>query len=192
MNESSLLARLEFVRNAEKLKDTLRSAHTTCGRVESVAEHSWRLALLAMSLADYWPEADLLKLLKLCVLHDLGEAIHGDIPAPQQSATIAKAHDERRDLISILNPLPTELQAEFLGLWDEYENATSLEAKIAKALDKIETILQHNQGKNPPDFDYQFNLGYGRKQTDELPLTARLRSVLDEATRSNMRDSDKS
>jgi putative hydrolase of HD superfamily len=74
------------------------------------------------------------------------------------------------------------LQAEILGLWDEYESAGSREAAIAKGLDKLETILQHTQGRNPADFDYAFNLAYGQRYTGADPLLAALRARLDEAT----------
>jgi HD domain len=68
---------------------------------------------------------------------------------------------ERLDLLEILAPLPGGLRAELVALWDEYESATSAEARLAKALDKLETIMQHNRGLNPENFDYRFNLGYG-------------------------------
>ncbi|QCX13136.1 hypothetical protein APS58_4453 [Paracidovorax citrulli] len=77
-------------------------------------------------------------------------------------------------------------RAGILALWQEYEDATSPEAKAVKALDKLETILQHNQGINPPDFDYGFNLTYGQKHTDADPLFALMRSVLDEGTRQRL------
>jgi putative hydrolases of HD superfamily len=68
-------------------------------------------------------------------------------------------------------------------LWDEYEQARTPEARAAKALDKLETIIQHNQGANPPDFDYLFNLDYGRKYTRAEPLFAQLRELVDADTR---------
>ena len=67
-------------------------------------------------------------------------------------------------------------------LWDEYEAAASPEARLVKALDKLETILQHNQGRNPPGFDYRFNLGYGRQYTGGHPLIVALRELLDQET----------
>ena len=79
--------------------------------------------------------------------------------------------------------LPNELQAELVTLWDEYESATSPEARLAKALDKLETIMQHNQGQNPENFDYRFNLGYGREYTAGHPLIVAFRAALDRETR---------
>ena len=69
------------------------------------------------------------------------------------------------------------------ALWQEYEDAATPEARLAKGLDKIETILTHVQGANPPGFDHGFNLGYGRARTDAQPLTRALRAPLDDETR---------
>ena len=74
-------AYLAFFRAAERLKDTFRSGRTSSGRRESTAEHCWRLCLMAVTLGDELPAIDLRRLLELLVLHDLGEAVHGDIPA---------------------------------------------------------------------------------------------------------------
>ena len=182
MTDSRLHDRLDFLRHAERLKDTVRSGYTTQGRNESVAEHSWRLALLAITCADLLPDVDLLRLLKICILHDLGEAIDGDIPAPAQSDSATKSQKERGDFQTLIAPLPDHLKSEFLSLWDEYEHAASIEGQVAKALDKIETILQHNQGRNPDGFDYSFNLQYGKHYTDSLPFTAQLRALIDTDT----------
>lgn len=179
---------LEFLRATERLKVVTRSAYTSEGNPESVAEHSWRLCLMALVLRDEFPEVDLGKLLAMCVVHDLGEAIGGDVPAPEQARRRAldpgatKAAQEREDLLTLLAPLPATVRQTITSLWDEYEAATSLEARAAKALDKLETILQHTQGANPADFDYRFNLGYGRAFTDGHPAIVRLRAVLDRET----------
>jgi putative hydrolase of HD superfamily len=173
---------LAFLRSAERLKDTLRSSHTSSGRPESAAEHTWRLCLMAVLLRHEFPEVDFAKLIRICVIHDLGEAVRGDIPATSQTATSPKAAQERLDLLEILAPLPRALRTELLELWDEYESATSAEARLAKALDKLETIMQHNQGLNPADFDYGFNLGYGQQYTAAHPLIVAFRAALDRET----------
>ncbi len=182
MNANKLEGILEFLKNAEQLKDTTRSAHTSKGRHESTAEHSWRLCLMAMVLEKEFPHIDIEKLLKLCIIHDLGEALNGDIPAIEQTIGVDKGEDERRDLIDLTSPLQPEMQQEILRLWDDYENAASDEAKLAKALDKLETLLQHTQGKNRGIIDYQFNLTYGKRYTDYDPTTRRLRAMVDMET----------
>ena len=173
-------AYLTFFRNAEALKDTLRSGHTTRGRPESTAEHSWRLTLMALALQGDLPGIDHHRLLGLLIVHDLGEAVSGDIPAPQQ--TRSKIAEERRDMVALLAPLPDEAAARLLALWDEYAAAETPEARLAKGLDRLETVLQHVQGRNPPDFDIGFNLAYGRAQTDSHPLIAALRDPVDAET----------
>lgn len=180
---------LSFLRSAERLKNITRSAWTSEGQRESVAEHTWRLCLMATLLGPEYPDVDMAKLLRICVIHDLGEAIGGDIPAVEQDPDGDKAVQEREDLLELLRPLPARMRQEITTLWDEYEAAVSPEARLAKALDKLETILQHNQGSNPADFDYRFNLGYGRRYTSGDPLMEALRAVLDEETERRAGDS---
>src|ERR671918_209515 len=181
---------LAFLRTAERLKSTPRSGWTTAGERESVAAHTWRLSLMAAVLSDRFPGVDLARLLKICLIHDLGEALHGDVPAPQQSPEASKAAREREDLQSVLAPLPERLREQLTALWDEYEAARTPEAQLAKGLDKLETILQHTQGLNPTDFDYRFNLTYGQAYTAAHPILAALRTRLDAATEARARSSD--
>jgi putative hydrolase of HD superfamily len=151
---------------------------------------------MALVLGPAFPDVDFAKLVKICIIHDLGEAIHGDVPAPEQARRKAlgiaagKAEDERRDLMQLLEPLPAARRDEIVSLWDEYEAAQSAEAKLAKALDKLETIMQHNQGLNPADFDYRFNLGYGRQHTANDPLIAQVREILDRETEARAREAE--
>ncbi len=190
MKKSELIGILEFLRHAEQLKNTIRSSWTSEGQRESVAEHTWRLSLMTLLFYKSFPDVDYAKLAKICIIHDLGEAIGGDIPAIEQRVGDDKAVQERQDLQLFLQPLPEHLQKEITELWDEYEQATSPEAKLAKALDKLETILQHNQGKNPKNFDYRFNLEYGKKYTTEDPLITSIRRILDQETEMRDKESD--
>jgi putative hydrolase of HD superfamily len=182
MQTDELEGVLTFLRAAERLKTVTRSGWTSAGQPESVAEHTWRLCLMAMVLYGRTDAVDLAKLLKMCLIHDLGEAIGGDVPAPAQQAGVNKADRERADLLELIAPLPPAAQREIIELWDDYEAAVSPEARVAKGLDKLETILQHTQGDNPADFDYAFNLAYGQRYTAADPLLAALRARLDEET----------
>ena len=136
---------------------------------------------MALVLRDRFPEVDFTRLVKLCVVHDLGEAVSGDIPAPEQTGAGEKVK-ERRDLLNLLEPLPSALREEITELWDEYDAALTPEARLAKALDKLETLLQHTQGANPPDFNYRFNLNYGRSYTSGDPTLEAIRQILDAET----------
>ncbi len=183
MTTADLDGILAFLRRAEALKSTPRSGWTVSGERESVAAHTWRLCLMAMVLAPQLPGVDHARVLRMLVVHDLGEALSGDIPAPDQVGAASKSDAERADLVSLVASLPVLQRDEILGLWDEYESAHTPEARAAKALDKLETILQHTQGANPPDFDYAFNLDYGVQHTRAVPELAALRSLLDRETR---------
>lgn len=189
MHPSELTGILQFLRHAEQLKNVTRSSWTSEGHRESVAEHSWRLCLMSLVFRKSFPDIDYAKLVKICIIHDLGEAIGGDIPAIEQVDGGSKAAQERQDLLLLVQPLPEHLRQEITALWDEYEEATSPEARLAKALDKLETILQHNQGRNPGDFDYRFNLQYGKKYTSDHPLIASVREILDQETEARARNS---
>ncbi len=188
MHPADLEGILDFLRAAERLKATHRSAYTSTGERESTAEHSWRLCLMAMLLAPEFPDVDFARLVRICIVHDLGEAVHGDIPAPEQARRLAddpaatKAADERNDLLTLTASLPDATRGEIIALWDEYEAAATPEARLAKALDKLETILQHTQGDNPADFDYRFNLRYGRRFTVGHPVIEAMREILDRET----------
>lgn len=188
MGPAELGGILDFLRAAERLKATKRSAYTSTGETESVAEHTWRLCLMAMVLAPAFPDVDVARLLRICIVHDLGEAVSGDIPAPEQARRLAadpaasKGAGERTDLLTLTATLPEASRQEIVALWDEYEAAATPEARLAKALDKLETILQHTQGENPPGFDHRFNLNYGRRFTTGHPLIEQLRAILDAET----------
>lgn len=179
---------IDFLHQAERLKDTLRSGVTSGGRSESTAEHSWRLCLLVLLFEKELQDVDLHRLIKLCIVHDLGEAISGDVPAIHQREDDDRAARERRDLVVLCSPLPEDLKAEIIALWDEYNAASTPEAILAKGFDKLETMLQHVVGMNAPDFDYEFNLSYGVAATDRHPLIRRIRELVDDATRARMEE----
>lgn len=172
---------VEFIKLAEGLKSVTREAWSTTGRRESTAEHSWRLALFAGLLAPSFG-VDIGKTLMMCLIHDLGELYIGDISAVSNPNEAEKHAAEERDVQSVLSHLPKEQGEELLALWREYNDNVTAEAKLVKALDKAETIIQHNQGKNPPGFDYDFNLNYGKQYFSEDPVLMQLRELLDAET----------
>lgn len=177
---------MTFLRHIEGLKDTMRQCWTTEGKQESVAEHSWRLTMMAMLFSKQMPELDITKLMKMCLIHDLAEVVDGDIPAIYHVPD--KAIKERKNLIMIMESLPKYLSEEILALWDEYEEAQSPEAQACKAMDKLETMMQHNQGINPANFNYKFNLQYGKKYTDAIPVFNRIRKAVDKETKISLKE----
>lgn len=174
---------LNFIKTIEGIKSVTRTAWTESGRHESTAEHSWRLAMLALVLKDEFPELDSYKVLTMCLIHDMGELYTGDIPAIENPCAEDKESREHEDVSKIFGTLPEKTGTKLLELWEEYSEAATPEARLVKALDKAETILQHNQGKNPPDFDYGFNLSYGKKYFEDDSRLNVLREVLDKETK---------
>ncbi len=177
-----ILALLDFLRQAENLKNTLRHAYTSQGKQESAAEHSWRLCLMLVLCADDLPELDRELLLSLAIVHDLAEAICGDTPAILQTSKEEKEAKERQAIQDLCAKLPASYAQKMLRLWELYVEGACLEAQIVKGFDKLETLLQHTQGMNPPDFCYAFNLEYGRAHTEFLPILKELRRHIDKET----------
>ncbi len=173
---------LFFIKETEKLKDVTRTAWTSSGKRESVAEHSWRLAVFALSMAEYFPGADLARVLGMCLVHDFGEIYEGDVSAKQENDPAGKLEKERKALDKLTDMLPEIQKTRLLDLWAEYNAADSEESKLVKALDKMETIVQHNQGMNPPGFDYGFNLSYGADYAKYNDAVKGLRALIDRDT----------
>ena len=181
----TLEKQIAFIRQAERLKSVTREAWTSDGRRESTAEHSWRLALLVGLLAPSF-HVNVEKALMMCLVHDLGELYIGDISAATHPDETQKHMDEERDVRRVLSLLPDGQRDDLLALWQEYNGSATEEARLVKALDKAETILQHNQGINPPDFDYEFNLQYGASYFKEDGRMAALRARLDQETKKHI------
>lgn len=173
---------ISFIEETEKLKSVLRTAWSSTGREESTAEHSWRMALLAGVVLKEYPKLDGQRVLMMCLIHDLGEIYGGDISANLLPDADEKYQMEFDAVQQVFGLLPEGQRDELLALWQEYNDDSSPEAHLVKAIDKAETIIQHNQGKNPPGFDYDFNLEYGAAYFKQDPFLQEMRKHLDEET----------
>ena len=134
---------LEILHTTEKLKDATRHCATSNRRTESVAEHSWRISLMAYMLKSEFKDVDMDRVVNMCLIHDLGECFTGDIPA------FVKTDMDRKVEDSLLNnwvrSLPEELGNDMSDLYEEMEAQETKESKIYKALDKLEALIQHNE-----------------------------------------------
>lgn len=137
---------VDFAVPAEALKRELRHSWLSDGRQESVAEHSWHMALLAILAHGRLDQpTDLLRTLKMIIVHDLAEALVGDIPAFEQGARReAKQALEAAAMDDLAGRLPAPVGAEIRALWQEYEDRRTPEARFAGALDNLEVQIQHN------------------------------------------------
>ena len=169
---------INFLNTVERLKCNTRHSWTSSGRRESVAEHSWRLAVMALLLADAYPELDNNKLIKMCLIHDFGEALTGDIPSFYK--TEADEHREARAVEQLLAPLPDALREELSALFAEMEARETPEAKLFKALDNMEAVVSHNEADISTWIEKEMTemLVYGADTAVWHPYTAALRELL--------------
>ena len=151
---------LEALTVAERLKDTLRHCYTAKGRRESVAEHSWMMTLMAFFMKDEFPDADINKIIQMCIIHDLGECFTGDIPTFSKT----KEHEgvEQALLGEWVGSLPEATRNEMTLLYEEMEERQTLEAKIYKAIDSLEALIQHNRSdlSTWSENEFELNLTY--------------------------------
>ena len=180
-------ALLNALHVAERLKDATRHCYTSGGRHESVAEHSWRIALMAYLVRDEFPEADMDKVIRMCLIHDLGEAFTGDIPS-----FLKTAGDERREeelLFAWVDSLPEPYRTEMAQLYGEMARRETLEAKIYKAMDSLEAVIQHNESdlSTWSENEYALNLVYGGDKVAFSPYLQALRQAIREDTEAKIR-----
>ena len=174
---------LDFLKVAEKLKCNTRHSYTSSGRHESVAEHSWRLTMTPYFMQDEFPEADIDKVIKMCMFHDMGEAITGDIPAFEK--TSADSDHENNVLDELLDTLPEPYRTDLKELFAEMEALETLEAKIYKALDKLEALIQHNEADLSTwiPLEYDLQMTYGTEECSFSEYMKNLRDMVREDSR---------
>ena len=169
---------LDFLHIAEKLKCNTRHSYTSNWRHESVAEHSWRLALMALLMKDQIPGVDMDKVLRMCLIHDLGEAITGDIPSFEK--TDANERTEAKAIDGLVASLPQPLSGKLAALFAEMEARETPEARVFKALDRMEAVLQHNEAPLETwiPLEYELNRTYGTEDAAPYPFLKALREQM--------------
>ena len=180
---------LDILSVAEKLKCNTRHCYTSSGRHESVAEHSWRIALMAMLIGPEFPEADMNRVIRMCLIHDLGEAFTGDIPTFDKTA--ADTDQEDALFAQWVQTLPEETKQEFSGLLAEMNAQETPEAQIYKALDKMEAVIQHNESDIATwiPLEYDLQLRYGAENVKFSPWFQSLKAEIDSWTKRKIAES---
>ena len=173
---------LETLHIAERLKDELRHCDTSKGRRESVAEHSWRIALMALFMQDEFPELDINKVIRMCLIHDLGECFTGDIPTFLKTAEDEQKED--RVLADWVASLPEPYCRELAALYDEMNALQTGEARLYKSLDKLEAVIQHDEADIATwlPLEYELQLTYGAERVKASPYLQRLKAEIDRRT----------
>ena len=180
---------LEILHTAERLKDVTRHSYTSGGRHESVAEHSWRITLMVFLLRDEFPELDMDKVIKMCLIHDMGEAITGDIPAFEKTDKDRKV--ENKKVEQLMDTLSEPVRAEWKALFEEMEAMETHEARLYKSLDKLEALIQHNEADIstwiPLEYDLQMTYG-----NEECKFTEYIQRLRDEVRKDSKRKIEES
>jgi len=169
---------IEFLGTIGKLKNNTRHVWNVVGRQESVAEHCWQLSVMALLVADEFPDVDMTKVVKMCLIHDFGEALTGDIPSFYKTA-----QDEEKESLavaSLLSSLPESISEEFSSLFEEMADLNTPEAKLFKALDKLEAIVSHNESPLETwlELEHTENLVYGDENVAYSEYLKKLREEL--------------
>lgn len=175
---------LEAMAVAARLKENTRHCWIKENRKESVADHTFRIALMAM-LLEQEPEfrdVDINKVIKMCLIHDLGEAFTGDIPTFEKSA--ADENREENLLAKWIHSFGAADAAVFGHLLLEMEALQTKEAKIYKALDKIEAVISHNESDIASwlPLEYDLQKTYGQENMQCSGYFVELRKLVDEWT----------
>ena len=174
---------LRVLHTAERLKDETMHCYTSGGRRESVAEHSWRLALTALFLRDEFPALDMDRVIRMCLIHDLGECFTGDIPSFLKSG--GDEERERSALEAWVASLPAPYSVELKTLYAEMDALETDEARLYKALDKLEAVIQHNESDIATWLprEYELNLTYADENVAFSDYLKRLREEVRRETR---------
>lgn len=182
---------LKIMKTAENLKNNTRHSWTSSGRHESVAEHSWRLTMMAFFVKDEFPQADMDKVIRMCMFHDMGEAFTGDIPAFLKKES--DSQEESRIIYQWIETLPENYRQEVKELFDEMEALETLESKIYKALDKMEALIQHNEADifTWLPLEYELNLVYGTEQVQFSDFFKSLKEAINQDTRDKIEEEQK-
>ncbi len=169
---------ISFMALAEKLKCRTRHSWTSTGRRESVAEHSWRLSLMSLLLQREFPDLDMNRVTAMCLVHDLGEAITGDIPSFDK--TQEDEDHERQAVSELLSALPQDTSRQLSALFEEIFACHTPEAHLFHALDRLEAVMSHNEAPLSTwiPLEYSENLTYGQQQAEFFAWTAALRQEL--------------
>ena len=176
-------ALLTILHQAEKLKCVTRHCDTSTGRRESVAEHSWRLALMAMLVEDEFPQLNMDNVIRMCLIHDLGESFTGDIPAFDKNPGHRTLEQQR--LGQWIATFPQSARETFQTLLAEMNAMETGEARLYKALDNLEAVIQHDESDISTwlPLEYDLQLTYGADKVAFSPYLQALKAEIDDMTR---------
>jgi putative hydrolase of HD superfamily len=143
--ENRLDSQMRFIIEIDKVKHILRRTRLFDGsRHENDAEHSWHLAMMALTLGEYADEeVDVGRVIKMVLVHDVVEADAGDTFLYDETGNEAKREKEKQAAERIFGLLPVDQKADFVSLWEEFDARQTADARFAAALDRLEPMMQN-------------------------------------------------
>ena len=168
MNTDNLLKQVDFIKEIDKLKYIQRKTRLfNSDRHENDAEHSWHLAMMTIVLAEHSDvPVDVLKVLKMVLIHDIVEIDAGDTFIYDTQKNHTNTDEELAAAKRLFGLLPQEQADEFIAIWEEFEEGSTHEAKFARAMDRLEPLLQNtsNAGGTWAEFDVRYQQVYDKKK----------------------------
>lgn len=168
MTSSDLLKQVEFIKEIDKLKYIQRKTKLlNSDRQENDAEHSWHLAMMAVVLAAHSnQQIDLLKVIKMVLIHDIVEIDAGDTFIYDTQKSHTNTDEELMAAERIFGILPAAQAQELILIWKEFEEGITAEAKFARSMDRFEPLLQNtsNNGGTWTEFNVPYQKVYDKKK----------------------------
>ncbi len=168
MTTDILLQQLNFIKEIDKLKYIQRKTRLfNSDRHENDAEHSWHLAIMAIVLAEHADTpVDVLKVVKMVLIHDIVEIDAGDVFLYDTAKNHVNTDEELVAAKRIFGLLPSQQAAEFIAIWQEFEEGLTPEAKFARSMDRLEPLLQNasNNGGTWAEFGIDYEKVYAKKK----------------------------
>ena len=145
MGSARLDAQLAFLDEIDRLKTILRATKLNdASRHENTAEHSWHIAMYAMTLAEHAERpVDVARVIKMLLVHDIVEIDAGDTPIHADYDPAVKVQEEQAAADRIFGLLPEDQALTFRALWDEYETGESDDAVFARSVDRIQPLMSN-------------------------------------------------
>ncbi|MCC4229554.1 HD domain-containing protein [Zunongwangia profunda] len=168
MITEKILKQIDFIKEIDKIKYIQRRTKLfNSDRRENDAEHSWHLAMMAIVLSEHSnEEINLLKVIKMVLIHDIVEIDAGDTFIYDQNKHHENTEEELKSAQRIFGILPKEQAEEFIEIWTEFEDGKSNEAKFARTMDRLEPLLQNtsNDGGTWKEFGVKYRTVYDKKK----------------------------
>lgn len=176
MQTDRLFQQINFIKEIDKIKYIQRRTKLfNSDRHENDAEHSWHLAMMTIVLAEHSnTPIDVLKVLKMVLIHDIVEIDTGDVFLHDTSKNHVNTEEETIAARRIFGMLPPEQAEEFISIWEEFEDGQTNEAKFAKAMDRFEPLLQNASNKGGTwaeynvEYDKVFDTAHKIKKGSEM------------------------